>query len=182
MFDGEWTGQRRWKKHTRGNDERKWCAWWVLNGWPVGQSPSDCLLKGWETQRDGCRGAKKHRARAWESRKEGMIRGENLLQRDSEVSTCLVLHQQLKWTRWHEAFTVREDRTEASFIHLWLLQFQLHFCSSFSAAQKCLGLQTFSLQSKFSHRNTSSDDPVLTLLSYAEAQIYFSQRSIKYLI
>lgn len=33
-----------------GNDERKWCAWWVLNGWPVGQTLSDCLLKGWKTE------------------------------------------------------------------------------------------------------------------------------------
>ena len=52
MVDGEWTGQRRWKKHTGGNDERKWCAWWVLNGWPVGQTLSDCLLKGWKTERE----------------------------------------------------------------------------------------------------------------------------------
>lgn len=50
VFDGERTGQRRWKKHTGGNDERKWCAWWVLNGWPVGRTLSDCLLKGCKTE------------------------------------------------------------------------------------------------------------------------------------
>lgn len=61
VFDGEWVGQKRWKKHTRGNDERKWCAWWVLNGWPVGQTLSDCLLKGWKTHRDNCREKKKER-------------------------------------------------------------------------------------------------------------------------
>lgn len=42
------TGRRRWKEHTGGKDERKWCAWWALNGRPVGQTLSRLSAKGGE--------------------------------------------------------------------------------------------------------------------------------------
>lgn len=91
-LDGEWTGQRRWKKHTGGNDERKWCAWWVLNGWSVGQTLSDCLLKGWKTEGDTADERTRTRDKAWERGRKTMINVKILLPCDNQRFPCLVLH------------------------------------------------------------------------------------------
>lgn len=86
------TGQGRWKKLTRGNDERKWCAWWVLNGWPVGQTLSDCLLKGWKTrERDDCTEDKKETEHEGAKEKR-MIIVKILLSYHNQGFPSLMLH------------------------------------------------------------------------------------------